>query len=131
MNCPRCGVDLKKEPHEGVVVDRCPACWGTWLDKGEFSQVLAGAIRRMRFSEEEIDSVFKGIVHDANVQRPDPLLNCPRCGKAMGKVHHNAARLITLDRCDAHGLWLDTKELKQAQVAAQALRMLVAKNRPA
>lgn len=43
----------------------------------------------------------------------------------MGKVRHNAARLLTLDRCDEHGLWLDTKELKQAQVAAQALRMLL------
>ena len=128
MNCPRCGVDLKAEMYEGVEVDRCPTCWGTWLDKGEFSQILAKAIRGIRFAEEEIDAAFKGIVSEANKARPkpDPSLNCPRCGKAMGKVHHNAARLITLDRCDGHGLWFDTKEFKQAQVSAQAFRMLLA-----
>lgn len=127
MNCPRCGVDLKKEKQDGIEVERCPSCWGTWLDKGEFPQLLASAIRRMRFSEEEVDAVFKGLVHDANTAKPEDMpMPCPHCGKAMGKVRHNAAKLITLDRCDAHGLWCDTKELKQAQVAAQALRMLLA-----
>ncbi len=127
MNCPRCAVDLKTEKQDQVEVDRCPSCWGTWLDKGEFPRLLAGAIRGMDFSEVEIDSVLKGLVHEANTpkSKPDPTLNCPRCGKVMGKVHHNAAKLITLDRCDAHGLWCDTKELKQAQVAAQALRMVL------
>lgn len=73
MNCPRCGVDLKKEPYEGVEVDRCPACWGTWLDKGEFARLLALAIRSIRFSEGEIDAVFKGIVHEANTPKPHPV----------------------------------------------------------
>ena len=84
---------------------------------------------RLHFTEEETDSVLKGLVHEANTARPkpDPLLPCPRCGKPMGKVRHNAARLIALDRCDAHGLWLDTKELKQAQVAAQALKLVLSK----
>lgn len=127
MICPRCGTDLRKEKQDRVDVDRCPACWGTWLDKGEFPTLLASATRSMDFSEEEIDSVLKGLVHEANAPKTksDAALNCPTCGKAMGKVRHNAARLITLDRCDAHGIWCDTKELKQAQVAARALRMVL------
>ncbi len=129
MICPRCSVDLKAEKADGVPVDRCPGCWGTWLDKGEFAQLLSLSLRSLRFSEEETDSVLKGLVHEANTPkpRPDPLLPCPRCGKSMGKVRHNAARLIHLDRCDAHGLWLDAKELKQAQVAAQALKLVLSK----
>jgi Zn-finger nucleic acid-binding protein len=125
MICPRCAEDLRPETQAGVPVDRCPSCWGTWLDKGEFSRLLA--VREHRFAEEEIDAVFKGLVHEANTPKPkpDPALNCPTCGKAMGKVRHNAAKLITLDRCDAHGLWCDTKELKQAQVSAQVLKMLL------
>ena len=127
MICPRCDVDLKAERMDGVEVDRCPTCWGTWLDKGEFARLLAQSLRGLRFSEEETDTVLKGLVHEANTPkpRPDPRLSCPKCGKPMGKVRHNAARLIVLDRCDAHGLWLDAKELKQAQVAAQALKIVL------
>ena len=128
MICPRCSVDLKAEKMDNMAVDRCSTCWGTWLDKGEFSQLLAQSLHALRFSEEETDSVLNGLVHEANAPKPqpDPALACPRCGKVMGKVRHNAARLIALDRCDAHGLWLDAKELKQAQVAAQ-LKMVLAK----
>ncbi len=129
MICPRCSVDLKTEKTDGVEVDRCPTCWGTWLDKGEFSQLLSRSLHTLRFTEEETDAALKGLVHEANTPKakPEPLLPCPRCGKSMGKVRHNAARLIPLDRCDAHGLWLDAKELKQAQVAAQALKLVLSK----
>ena len=129
MICPRCSVDLKTEKVDAVAVDRCPSCWGTWLDKGEFAQLLSQSLHSLRFSEEEQDSVLKGLVHDANLPKakPDPLLPCPTCGKPMGKVKHNSARLVVLDRCDAHGLWLDAKELKQAQVATQALRVVLGK----
>ena len=125
MICPRCRVDLKAEKQSSVQVDRCPACWGTWFDKGEFTTLAAA--KTHAFSDEEIDAVTKGLVHDANapVPKPDPALNCPRCGKVMGKVRHNAMRMITLDRCDAHGLWFDTKELKQAQVTQKALSSLL------
>ena len=129
MICPRCFVDLKVEKASGVEVDRCPSCWGTWLDKGEFAQLLSRSLRGLTFTEEETDSVLKGLVHDVNTpkSKPDALLPCPKCGKSMGKVRHNAIRLIALDRCDAHGIWLDAKELKQAQVAAQALKIVLAK----
>lgn len=129
MICPRCRVDLKTEKVDTVAVDRCTTCWGTWLDKGEFAHLLSLSLHALRFSEEETDAVLKGLVHEANAPKsqPDQALACPRCGKVMGKVHHNAARLIALDRCDAHGLWLDAKELKQAQVASQALKMVLSK----
>ena len=129
MICPRCSVDLKTEKMEGVAVDRCPTCWGTWLDKGEFAQLLSKSLHALRFSKEEVDSVLKGLVQGADAPKAQPgqALACPRCGKVMGKVHHNASRLVPLDRCDAHGLWLDAKELKQAQVAAQALKLVLSK----
>ena len=127
MICPRCGMDLKKERLHEVEVDRCPGCWGLWLDKGEFGALLSA--KSFHFTEEETDAVLKGIAHEVNSPKPKPdhPLVCPKCGKTMGKAKHNAASSVTLDRCDAHGMWLDTKELKQAQVSAQAFRMLLAK----
>ena len=38
--CPKCGVDLAPLAYQGVVVDKCPECHGTWLDDGEFRLIL-------------------------------------------------------------------------------------------
>ena len=44
MRCPKCGERLASIEHHGVTVAECPACLGTWLDKGDL-QVLAGRER--------------------------------------------------------------------------------------
>jgi ribosomal protein L37AE/L43A len=42
-SCPVDGQRLEKEIVMSVIVDRCPACRGVWLDGGELEQ-LRGAI---------------------------------------------------------------------------------------
>ena len=39
--CPKCGAGLEELTHEGVTIDRCPACGGVYLDKGELERVMA------------------------------------------------------------------------------------------
>ncbi len=39
MHCPKCGKELKTMDYEGVQIDRCVACQGIWLDKGELDQL--------------------------------------------------------------------------------------------
>jgi len=38
--CPKDGAELEPLTYQGVVVDRCPECKGTWLDDGEFRLIL-------------------------------------------------------------------------------------------
>ena len=38
--CPKDGAMLEPITYQGVVVDRCPECRGTWLDDGEFRLIL-------------------------------------------------------------------------------------------
>jgi hypothetical protein len=38
--CPKDGATLEALTYQGVVVDRCPECKGTWLDDGEFRLIL-------------------------------------------------------------------------------------------
>jgi len=38
--CPKDGATLEPVTYQGVVVDRCPECRGTWLDDGEFRLIL-------------------------------------------------------------------------------------------
>ncbi len=41
MKCPKCGMDLTTIEFQGIKLDRCPSCNGTWFDAGEVEQLLA------------------------------------------------------------------------------------------
>ncbi len=43
MKCPKCGMDLTTIEYQGIKVDRCPNCNGTWFDAGEVEQMMAPA----------------------------------------------------------------------------------------
>src|SRR5512139_979905 len=39
MKCPKCGMNLVEIDYKSIKVDRCSACEGIWLDKGELKAV--------------------------------------------------------------------------------------------
>ena len=39
MRCPKCGMELEEIAYEDIGLDRCPACEGLWLDKGELERL--------------------------------------------------------------------------------------------
>lgn len=40
MKCPKCGMDLHHIDFQGIELDRCVSCNGTWFDEGEMEQLL-------------------------------------------------------------------------------------------
>ena len=104
MKCPACEALLVTYELEGVEVDHCPSCGGTWLDSGELEAIVeqAGACPG-RLSEALERSGEEG--------RTDR--RCPRCGRKMREVAVGERPSVQLDRCPrGHGLWLDRGELK-------------------
>jgi Zn-finger nucleic acid-binding protein len=44
VRCPRCVTEtLEERIQDGVLVDVCRQCRGTWLDRGEFERLIACA----------------------------------------------------------------------------------------
>ncbi|MEB3328365.1 MAG: zf-TFIIB domain-containing protein [Candidatus Sericytochromatia bacterium] len=43
MHCPKCGSALREREYEGIRVDECVGCHGTWLDPGELKQLAPEA----------------------------------------------------------------------------------------
>ena len=41
--CPIDGVQMEKEHHEEIIVDRCPKCHGVWLEAGELKAIKEAA----------------------------------------------------------------------------------------
>jgi hypothetical protein len=40
MKCPKCGHDMKEEPIDDVLIDRCTFCEGIYLDPGELDKLF-------------------------------------------------------------------------------------------
>jgi Zn-finger nucleic acid-binding protein len=101
--CPKCKAPLIVLELQGVEIDHCLTCGGTWLDAGELEQIcaLAGAP--------------PGPLAEALRQAPDgerSEARCPRCRAKMRLVRVGEADPVTLDRCPkGHGLWFDQGEV--------------------
>ncbi|MGE3165452.1 MAG: zf-TFIIB domain-containing protein [Planctomycetota bacterium] len=127
MDCPRCHLPLRKTDYVGVEAEICEQCWGFWLDRGELEQILAAD--KMQFDEKERATVLS--VRTASLTGPREPVRCPKCSRMMARLHYDASVHIVLDECPAHGIWLDTGEIKKVQaVAAKSAdihRMLIRK----
>jgi uncharacterized protein len=43
MLCPHCTTQMQEVTKTGVLLDVCPDCKGTWLDRGELEKILTRA----------------------------------------------------------------------------------------
>lgn len=86
---------------DGVEIDRCLRCAGTWLDAGEIDQLarLGGAAPdRLTAAIAQADGGRKG-------ER-----RCLRCSARMRIV---TLQTVDVDRCPrGHGLWFDRSEME-------------------
>ena len=101
--CPVCREPMVAFELEGVEIDHCVACRGTWLDAGELEMIteLAGA------ASGELGRVLAGARHARRTR-----LRCPRCPRRLREITLGDGASIVLDRCPrGHGLWLDQGEM--------------------
>jgi Zn-finger nucleic acid-binding protein len=99
---------------EGIELDHCPACGGSWLDAGEMETIAEqagarpGALARLLASAKAGD---RGRRH------------CPRCRARLRLATVDAGTTgapIEIDRCPrGHGLWLDRGEAARLIQAAE------------
>lgn len=125
-SCPRCRLPLKKMTYEGIEAEMCESCWGFFLDAGELENILEH--KKLHFSEEEKNRILD--IRSASSFGPSAPAPCPRCGRVMERVHCDAEVHLLIDKCQAHGIWLDTGEIKKVQALAersQALHQLLLK----
>jgi Zn-finger nucleic acid-binding protein len=102
--CPHCREPLVAYELEGIEIDRCITCGGTWLDAGEMEEIarLAGA------ETERLRRVLEGAREGPRSRR-----RCPRCGARLRTIEvGNGDEAVELDRCPrGDGLWLDRGEM--------------------
>lgn len=65
--CPKDGATLEPLTYQGVVVDRCPECKGTWLDDGEFRLILE---REQKAGGGFVSDMIRGILGGKKEVKP-------------------------------------------------------------
>ncbi len=111
MDCPNCRTALDEiYTAEGVVVDFCPSCKGTWYDHGE----LCFFSQRPR--------QLKSLLEEPLLSPWPSRIRCPRCQIPLEKGGLGSPDLL-IDRCaTCNGLWLDAGERARLdQVASTRL----------
>ncbi len=89
---------------EGVEVDRCVVCGGTWLDAGEL-EMIAG------LSGVEVDGLVRALADAKGVR--GGRRGCPRCRRRLRQIALSDTPIVHLDRCPrGHGIWCDRGEME-------------------
>ncbi len=101
--CPVCNEPMVAYELEGIEIDRCATCGGTWLDAGELQQLAElagkapGALARVITAGKE----------GRRVRR-----RCPRGRHRLRELTVGDDTHVVLDRCPyGHGLWFDRGEM--------------------
>ncbi len=109
--CPACKQPMIALELDGIEIDHCLECKGTWLDSGEIEAILDRAgVEPGRLTQ---------VLHQARAgERTDR--RCPRCRRRMRHMHLTEPTDLTLDHCPLeHGLWFDAGEMRTLVAAAQ------------
>jgi serine/threonine protein kinase len=102
--CGKCGGDFSALFLDGMIVDRCNACRGVWLDHSEIDRILGQAsesaptmLPGQKFSQAPLDELVG---------------SCPTC--RVGLVAHSVpGQPASLEICpNCFGVWFDHEELR-------------------
>ena len=102
--CPDCHEPLVVIELEGIEIDRCVQCRGTWLDAGELEQIveLAG------IEPGRVTAAMQAARRGRRGQR-----RCPRCNRRLDVITIGTDPAVEVDHCPiGHGLWLDAGEMR-------------------
>ena len=102
--CPECRIPMLAFELDGVEIDHCSRCSGTWLDAGELEAIAERAGAAGGPLSDALDAA-----RDQGASRR----RCPRCRKRLRGIRVGADPAVELDRCPrGDGLWFDAGELE-------------------
>lgn len=116
MDCPRCKLTLTDSDYEGQAVKFCNECWGYWVSRPQLEAIISSVTYSFSKAEAKASTSSKA-GGDANRQGSEAKrLACPDCHAHMERKKYRPNLPVEIDECPAHGVWLDTGEIKDLQV---------------
>ena len=112
-NCPRCDISMATinvGQGKTFLIEQCPNCSGLFFDPGEVEALLKGSVAHVYDFDYELLETLT-----SETYRPDPViyLKCPVCRTLMNRQNFGERSGVVVDRCKAHGVWLDSGEFRR------------------
>ena len=117
MDCPRCKLSLGTQDYEGRHILFCQECWGCWVGADDLRNILSD--ETTKWSKGEKQTIFLTFMNKGDADRQGSegkTIRCPTCDGPMSKKRVDPDCPVVIDRCDEHGYWLDTGEIKELQM---------------
>ena len=89
-------------------VDRCPACFGIFLDCGELETIIDREVPPVY----AVDHLALSCLSEQNGEVVR-YRKCPVCRKIMNRVNYGQSSGVVADQCRDHGVYLDAGELRR------------------
>lgn len=115
-NCPHCAVALHTiglNLDDGLgefMIERCEHCFGLFFDPGEVERLLKSSVSN-------VFNINQALLHNINSERYQAhskkvkYIKCPVCDAFMRRINYGHRSGVVIDRCNAHGIWLDNGEI--------------------
>ena len=107
MICPACRSPMLVVEYDGIELDHCPACAGTWFDRDELALLLDDPTG-------EVGAQLRATAVCAlpAAETREKPRRCPACRQRMRKANIGPHAGVLIDACPAgHGLWFDDGEV--------------------
>ncbi|MCA9793925.1 MAG: zf-TFIIB domain-containing protein [Candidatus Eremiobacteraeota bacterium] len=107
LRCPACNIAMSpaKDPHSGLEIDNCTACYGIWFDADELREFFSSAKLSKQFMLPAYRFEGQNTVDITMRAR-----RCPRCSKT--RLTRLDVGGIAVDECEScRGIWLDAGEV--------------------
>lgn len=113
MPCPACEGKLRQiriDLQPPLTIERCGGCCGLFFNPGELEHVLEAQTHPVvRVDYQQIDVLASDVSNQGAIR----YRKCPVCAERMSPWNFGGRSGVILDRCGAHGYWLDGGELRR------------------
>ncbi len=113
LPCPHCFTPLDVIEFDSapkIHIERCTTCFGTFFNPGELEVLLDTQTPSLVW----LDEVQLGQIATESVPEEEFVYRrCPMCAELMSRVNFGGKSSVIIDRCGAHGAWLDGNELRR------------------
>jgi len=112
--CPDCGGLMPPRALADVPLNECPGCNGVWVQGDAFERLVGRAVEAVR--KKDLGELPGRAPRQAGANPAAQAVRYrkwPECAGFMQRRNYRKCSGIILDRCHAHGTWLDADELEQ------------------
>jgi len=114
LPCPVCTTLMPVREAAGVALNECGSCNGLWVPGEEIDTLIRRASEARRNASPESLASLEPRTSGANpAAQKVQYRRCPECETLMHRRNFRKASGVIIDRCSAHGTWLDADELEQ------------------